>query len=115
MQRRLQVASHLELLFSDEELCGWSLFHPAEFVVDGWEEPSLDERDEGFPGLLYEYMALVTDPYIELMEDKDAEILAALQNLYARIIADSKASRRRTILRAAVADKLDRFYDLEIN
>ena len=63
--------------------------------------------------LVYEYLQLVTDPYVELMEDKDPEILTALQNLYARIISDSHAFRRRTILRAALADKLDRFYNLE--
>ena len=33
-QRRLQIASHLEVLFSDKELCGWSLLHPANYVVD---------------------------------------------------------------------------------
>ncbi len=112
---RLQVASHLELLFSDDELCGWSLLHPADFVVDAWEEPSFADNDELFPTLLYEYLQLLTDPYIELMEDKDAETLEALQDLYTRIIADHSSSRRCIILRAAIADKLDRFYDLGVN
>ncbi len=113
-ERRLQIAYHLELLFSDDELCGWSLLHPADYVVDAWEEPSFADNDELFPTLVYEYLQLVRDPYIELMEEKDAEVLAALQILYARIQAEHSSSRRRTILRAALADKLDRFYDLEV-
>jgi len=114
-QLRLRIAQNLEFFFADEKFCGWSLIDPGRFVVNAWEEPAFEEVDEQFVVLLHGYLELVTDPYIEQMEDKSPKLLEALLDLYTRIQDDHSSSMRSNILRAAVADKLDRFYDQKVN
>lgn len=112
---RLRIAANLELFFADKLLCGWALLNPAHFIVDAWEEPSSEGTDPSFTSLIKEYLALVTDPYIEQMEDQDPKLLGQLLGLYTRAGLDSSSPQKRAILRAAIADKLDRFYGHEVN
>lgn len=112
---RLCIAQDLDLLFANERYCGWSLHHPARYLVEEWEEPSLEDTNTSLVTLLYEYLILVTDPSIEQMEDRDPELLNQLLGLYKRTQSLDGQEQRLRILRAAIADKVDRFYDQRID
>ncbi|GER89884.1 hypothetical protein KDW_40460 [Dictyobacter vulcani] len=81
---RLRLAQDIEILFADTYYCGWSLHHTARYIVDAWEEPSGYDVDDKTTKLIYDYLSLVTDPYIEKMEDQDEVILQKLLDLSER-------------------------------
>lgn len=112
---RLRINEDMDLFFINEQFCGWALLHPARFVVDAWEEADETSEDAQFVALLYDYLALLTDPFIEQMEDRDAHLFERLRDLYTRITLVSLSSKRYYVLQAAVADKIDRFYDVQMN
>jgi hypothetical protein len=112
---RLHINEDMDLFFINEQFCGWALLHPARFIVDAWEAADETDDDTQFVALLSDYLALVTDPFIEQMEDRDAHLLERLRDLYARITQTSRSDKRYTVLRTAVADKIDRFYDMQMN
>jgi hypothetical protein len=111
---RLSIAKNIELLFVDEQLCGWSLLNPTLFIVDAWEDSTVDAEDSQFTALLHTYLSLLTNPYIERMEDRDAPMLDNLRNLYAHIITTANHTKRYNILKAAVVEKIDLFYGLKL-
>jgi hypothetical protein len=115
LRLRLHIARHMDLFFVNEQFCGWALLNPARFVVEAWEEADEEGEDAQFVALLYEYLTLLTDPFIEKMEDRDAHMLDTLRDVYSRITVAYRPSKRYNALRAAVADKIDRFYDVEVN
>lgn len=112
---RLRVAPDLELFFADERYCGWSLRNPVRYIVNEWEEPFKEEVHEALAALVYDYMALVTYPYLDLMNEQDLEIRQRLIQLHERSRTLQSAAPRAAIVGDAVADKLDRFYDFIID
>lgn len=112
---RLRVAPDLELFFADKRYCGWSLHNPVRYIVNEWEEPSKEEVSEALVALVYDYMALVTNPYLDLMSEQDPEIKQRLMHLHERAQALQRTTPRAAIVRDAVADKLDRFYDFLVH
>ncbi len=114
-QLRLRIADHLDFLFADEQFCGWILFDPTNFIVDSWEEPTEGKAELQFIDLLTTYLTLVTSSCIEQMENNDLAIRDMLLDLYTQVTSSLQPSRRRDILREAIADKLDRFYDVAIH
>ncbi len=112
---KLRINENMELLFADEKLCGWSLLQPTRFIVDAWEKPEIEIEDDEFTKLVSTYLSLFTEPYIEQMEDHNSQVLHALRELYEHASSkDNYSSKRRSILRDATADKLDRFYDVKV-
>ncbi len=112
---KLRINENMELLFADEKFCGWVLLQPARFIVDAWEKPELENDDKELTNLVSVYLALLTEPYIEQMEDRNSLVLHALRELYERTSSeDNHSSKQQSILRATIAEKLDRFYDVKV-
>lgn len=108
---RLRIAPDLELFFADEYYCGWSLSNPVRYIVDEWEGSSQEEVNEALVALVYDYMLLVTNPSLDLMSEQDPETKQRLMHLHERARMLQSTASRAAIVRDAVADKLDRFYD----
>ena len=112
---RLRIANDFDLLFVEQTICGWMLSHPINYLVKSWDEPysvASDEKiaDEKIAEFLYEYLALVADPYIEQMEDEDPEILQRLLSLHNRIVVTNGSVNQRRIISDCIKDIVEQFY-----
>jgi hypothetical protein len=108
---RLRIAPDLELFFADDRYCGWSLRHPIRYIVQEWEEPSQEAVSEELTALVYDYLTLVTHPFLGLMWERDESVKERLTDLHARARTLQRTASRAAIVGDAVADKLDRFYE----
>lgn len=115
---RLRIAPDVELWFADGDYCGWTLLNPAYYLV---EEPGdeltfdADPVDPQIIALLSDYFLLVTKWNSVLMDDDDPELRARLLDLYERTRAVQGQELRRRVLLLAIADILDRFYNLQLS
>ncbi|WP_414549578.1 hypothetical protein [Anabaena sp. CCY 0017] len=62
---RLRIAENFDLLFVDQKLCGFLLSSAEQYLVEIWETPYPTEADKEFKALLYESLALVSEPKIQ--------------------------------------------------
>lgn len=109
---RLRITPDLELFFADEYYYGWSLHNPARYIVDAWEEPSESEINAEMLTLVYDYLTLVETHFVEAMEEQEPETKQHLRHLYQRAQALQNADPRAAIVCDALADILERFYDV---
>jgi hypothetical protein len=114
-RQRLQIGQDLELLIADNHYCGWSLLHPTRYLVQGWEEPLADEVNPALIPLVYDYLTLVTYPFIDDMEDTNTNVQQQLINLYERARILKTKEKRAGIVQAALASKLDNFYNMSVD
>jgi hypothetical protein len=112
---RLRVSQDVDLLCADGRLCGWSLLHPARYLVSAWEDSYSEEPGRQLATLLHEYFTLVASSHIEQMEDKDPDMLNALIDLYKRVKSDRDSSEQCKVLQACVGDVLDMFYEYKVD
>ena len=108
---RLRVAKNFELLFAEQEWCGWLLHNPAQYLT---EPNSQAKSDRKLALWASEYLTLVSEPYIEQMEDEEAEILEKLLDLRNRIDLTSGAIEHRQVIKETVEDVIEHFYGSEV-
>lgn len=111
---RLRVAPDLDLLFAEEQLCGWLLENPVQHLVEAWEDPVPDMQDAALPSLLREYLTLIAEPHIDELDEQDPALLTALVDLHARVGQGGAAGGGRQVLRVAIEDIVETFYDRTI-
>lgn len=107
---RLRIADNVDLLFVDENLCGWSLTDPVRYLVGGWDEAYLDEPENKLGKRLHDYLTLVAEPNIDNMENMDPGLLKQLEKLQTSIKAEGKLISQRRVLYEAINEVLITFY-----
>ena len=107
---RVRVAEDLALLFADGLYSGWLLEQPASHLAAGWDSARTPCEDPRLPPLLAEYINLVDDNFVELMEDEDAPARGALIDLYGRVEMRPRCPQQQELM-STVLDLLDRFYE----
>lgn len=115
---RVRIAPDLELWFADEEYCGWSLLNPVQHLIEnpGDELIATSEAVDGrITTVLYEYLQTVTKWNSVLMDEGNVELREKLLELYERTRALQGSSRQRRVLLLAIADILDRFYEIQMD
>jgi hypothetical protein len=108
---RLRIAKDIDLLFSNGAYCGWMLTDPIQYIVESFEFPQKDLYDKELPGLVSEYLKLVTDELAIRMEDGDVEARNELTLLRSKVEAGKELSIRREILLKQIDVIFDTFYD----
>jgi hypothetical protein len=109
-RRRLRIAPDLDLLFARRRYCGWLLTQPARYLIDEWEEVSLDEPSVGLAAQLRTYLELVAEPNIARMEAGDPALLAALRDLAGRLTREARPTRQHGVLQRSIVEIIDQFY-----
>lgn len=109
---RLRIAQDVDILFIGGKLCGWLLSRPERYLIIPWDDPYPypEEPDKTLVEALRQYMDLVGEPKIELLEARDRaafEILAALHN---ELNPEEGARGQRRVLRNVIEDIADYFY-----
>ncbi|GAA6615993.1 hypothetical protein [Scytonema sp. NUACC26] len=110
---RFRIARDFDLLFADQQFCGWLLSTPIDYLVYFWEAPCpiLQAEDNSLAFWVREYLNLVAEPYIDLMEEADPKFREQLEELYNLIDLNYGAVNQRKILHDAIADVIEKFYD----
>jgi hypothetical protein len=108
---RLRIAKDFDLLFIEQNLCGWLLSHPIDYLVMSWDETSPVTPDEQLASIVYEYLDLIAEPNIEKIEDEDPAILELLLNLYQRTVISPNPIYRRQIIANCIQDIIEQFYN----
>lgn len=108
---RLQVAPKLDLLFADQTLCGWALAQPSRYLVSSWNDAIPGAADSQLAELVSRYLWLLDETGIEQMQAQDPAIRQALAHLHTQIDPEDGAVQQRIVLRQAIEDVVDRFYD----
>lgn len=112
---RLHIAKDIDLLFADRRLCGWWLSNPSYYLVTSWDLPYPSEPDGELIDALRRYLLLIAEPNIDLMEDGDPSVLHVLIELHAQLNPTMGSIRQRRVVREAIADIVDQFYNLSLN
>ncbi len=107
----IEISPDFFLYFQDKKYSGWSIKNPESYLSDiNWdfiEEANNPILKKNFQ----EIMDLTTEDNIELMEDRDNELLLRLGSLYDS--SSKNNSEGSQILSAWVLDLADVFYDNE--
>lgn len=111
---RLRIAPDIDLLFSNRRLSGVLLLHPARYLVGSWADAAPTQPDPSLTVALRDYLALVSVPNIQRMEDRAPDLLDALRSLHKRLVHDPGGGIQAAVLRAALEDVADRFYGQEL-
>ena len=104
---RLRVAQDFDLLFVEQKWCGWMLSNPARYLI---EPNSPADSDSELNSLAFEYVSLVSEPYIEQMDDKDPEILERLIGLRNKINLKDGAVEHRRLIYDCLGEVIENFY-----
>jgi len=109
---KLNIAKDFYLLFAEKRLCGWLLTNPVDYLTIDWNEPS--NHNEIFDyheisQLLHEYLQLISETFIEKIEDEDPVIGQKILTLRKRII-DSHGSQHHQIIINCIDDIWEQFY-----
>jgi hypothetical protein len=108
---RLRIAADVDLMFADDQLCGWILSNPLKYATRGWESPHpLEHEDTMLITVAYEYFQLVTEPFIEQMEDEDPSVLHALQNLNQQLKDVDIMGYQRKVFSDRIENLIEDFY-----
>lgn len=104
---RLRVANDFDLLFAERKWCGWLLSNPARYLT---KPNTAADSDPELNSLTFEYVSLVSEPFIEQMDDKDPEIFKRLNNLRNKINLKDGAVEHRQVLYDCLGDVIENFY-----
>ncbi len=108
---RLRIAQDFDLLFDDEQFCGWILNDPVRYIVSLWDTPHDYQPDNQLVDIVYDYLQLVSVPSFDRVDDENPEILKEFLDLRALLMEDKSPGYQRRVVRAAIEDILDFFYD----
>lgn len=111
---RLAIHADCDLLFARGRYCGWVLHDPVAHMVVAHrgDAPAGSAADDPeLIGLLRDYLALVIQPNIDRMYDRDPELHAALEALLGRARACRARGPAPQTLATRIADVLDNFYE----
>jgi hypothetical protein len=108
---RLRIATDVELLFTDNHLCGWILFQPLKYAVNGWEDPHpLEFTDKALVAATQEYLRIASEPFVDQMLDEDPEVLEALQNIDRKLKEGSNVGYQHKVLINSIERLIENFY-----
>jgi hypothetical protein len=109
---RLRIASDVELMFTDNHLCGWILFQPLKYAVYGWENPHpLEFEDITLITVTHEYLRIASEDFIDQLLDKDPSVLQALLNLTQQLKEGSIIGYQYKVLSGSIERLIENFYD----
>jgi hypothetical protein len=109
---RLRIATDVELMFTDNHLCGWILFQPLKYAVYGWEDPHPLEfaEDSTLTMATQEYLQIASKPFIDQLLDEDPEVLKALQNINQKLDKGITTGYQRKVLSESIERLIENFY-----
>lgn len=108
---KLRIAREFDLLFADNQFCGWLLSNPTDYLVYLWDTPCpIKVEDNSIALLVREYLTLVAEPYIEQMEEAEPKIREQLEKLHNKIDLNHRAVNQCRIIHDAITDILEKFY-----
>ena len=109
---RLRIATDVELMFNNNHLCGWILFHPLKYATYGWEDPHpLEFADSTLTLATQEYLRIASEPFVDQLLDEDPEVLKALQNINQKLNKGSSIGYQRKVLSNSIERLIENFYD----
>jgi|GEM_PF-1999681 len=110
--RRINIAPSLDLLCVDDRYYGWMLFWPSRHLIPdsrgGPHAPPALEDDPGVVPLVCEYQQLVSEDTLDRLNEQDAALLTALNELRGR--TESCETMPRRVLRKRIDAVLETFY-----
>jgi hypothetical protein len=107
---RLCIATDVELIFGDNQLCGWILSQPLHYVTQGWEDPHLANEDSEVKSIASKYLQLVSEDFIEQMEDEDPDVLQDLLDIKNKSRNTSNLSYQRKVFAECIESIINQFY-----
>jgi hypothetical protein len=107
---RLRVAIDFDLMFSNNQLCGWILSHPLNYITRGWEQPNPIEDDGEIASIVYKYLQLVSEDFLEKMEDEDSDVLEALLDLNRKSKNTTSMGYQREVICECIESIIEQFY-----
>jgi hypothetical protein len=109
---RLRIATDVELMFSDNYLCGWILFQPLKYATHGWEDPHpLEFEDITLTTVTNEYLRIASKPFVDQLLDEDPEVLQALLSLNQKLKDENVMGYQRKVLSDSIKRLIENFYD----
>jgi hypothetical protein len=107
---RLRVAIDFDLMFSNKQLCGWILSNPLNYITRGWEQPKPIENDSEIAEIVYRYLHLVSEDFLEQMEDENPDILKVLLDLNQKSKNITSPSYQREVICECIQSIIEQFY-----
>ena len=105
---RIHVARDTELLIADGMLCGWTLRHPAHYIVWPPVSVSQDSEDTELPHYLATYLDIIVEASPEYPEfDHNSRWPHMLNDLITAIDTSRGMTEHRTVIRNAAVDLAD--------
>jgi hypothetical protein len=109
-RNRIRIATDVDLMFGDNQLCGWILSNPLHYVIKGWDQPCPMVEDSDLPAIACKYFQLISEDFIEQIEDEDPEILKSLLELNQEAKNINSLGYQREIFCECIESIIEQFY-----
>jgi hypothetical protein len=107
---RLRIAMDVDLMFSDNQLCGWMLSQPLRYVTHEWEDPQPFDSDTELASIAHKYLQLVSEDFFEQMEDEDPKILQALLEVKQKLQNKHSLGYQRKVFGQSIESIVEQYY-----
>jgi hypothetical protein len=107
---RLRIATDVDLMFENNLFSGWILSNPLHYVTKGWDQPRPTESSREVASIAYQYLQLVSEDFLEQMEDENPDVLQALLNVRQQSVKSKDTGYQRAVFNECIESIIDQFY-----